>query len=125
MRSLITIVLILFLAIVLVACDDSGERVVIEKSITYDLIGLKSIEVNGDVYTSFCKQEKDGGMVNVFGTKRIYRDKSGVEYSSYENGTCVVVFNDIMYHGFDLLEDKKLTIDELKQLEFPFEESSG
>ena len=120
MKKLKTIVLMLLLMITLVACNDSNERIVVEKAITYDLIGIKSIDVNGDIFTTFCIQDKVGGGVNVFGSERVYTDGDGVEYSSYESGTCVIVFNDVMYHGFDLLEDETLTVDELELLEFPF-----
>ncbi|MCF7926428.1 MAG: hypothetical protein K9L74_02460 [Candidatus Izimaplasma sp.] len=113
--------MVLVLSFVLSSCSASEERVVIEKSISYDLIGIKAIEVNGEVFSTFCLQDKEGEGVNVFGTKRVYTDIDGIEYSSYENGTCVIVFNDVMYHGFDLLEDKTLTVEELELLEFPFE----
>ena len=53
---------------------------------------------------------------------RIYTDKDGTEYSSLAAGSCEVFYNKTMYHGFDLLEDNKLTIEELELLEFPFTE---
>ena len=104
----------------MVACTPDEERVLVESELTYDLVGLKSLEVNDMLYRTFCSANKHDGMWNTLGAARVYSDKDGNEYTSFAIGGCYVLYENTLYHGFDLLEDGSLTVEELEMLEFPF-----
>jgi|LGOV01.1.fsa_nt_gb hypothetical protein len=81
-----------------------------------------SIDVNEETFTTFCKKDKEGEGYAVLGGARTYTDDSGKEYSAEYSSSCVVIYDDTVYHGFDLLESKLLTVEELELVEFPFSE---
>lgn len=122
MKKLILLLFLLFVTIGLSSCKTEEPRVINEIDVTYDYIGVKSIEVNSNLFTTVCKQNKDDGLWNTFGGVRIFKDSDGVTYTAYESSPCSVIFNNTLYHGFDLLEDGTLTVEELELLEFPFSE---
>ncbi len=126
MKKISFAILILMIACCLVACKNDEEviREVIEHEIVYDYIGIKIIEVNEEIFTTFCQnlKEDDSGMWNTPGGGREYTDVSGKEYIANYFSPCRVLYDDTMYHGFDLLENGLLTIEELELLEFPFSE---
>ncbi len=118
--------IILLLAIfTLSACKgEEEERTVVESEWIYDFIGIKSIEVNEELFITFCLKEKDNdsGMMNIFLGARGFITPNGKEYSALAGGPCQVYYDHTMYHGFDLLERALLTVEELELLEFPFSE---
>ncbi|GEM_PF-1865379 len=122
MKKIIAMLLIVFLVLGLSSCKAEEPRIVNEIEVTYDYIGVKSIEVNGELFTTVCKQNKDDGLWNTPGAARLYTDSKGDTYTAYACSPCSVIFNNTLYHGFDLLEDKILTVEELELLEFPFSE---
>ena len=127
MKKISFAIMILLIVFSLASCkndDNDDSRTVVEKDWIYDFIGIKSIEVNGELFTTFCKQEKESELWNTFGAARSYIDESGNEYRAYLISPCLVFYDDTMYHGFDLLENGLLTIEELELLEFPFSEES-
>ena len=134
MKRITLIVICLCLVTFLVSCDDKNsasenenqlenkliENTVEEKELTYDLIGLKSITVNGEIFSTFCSANKEDGMWATPGAARGYTDHDGNKYTTYALGGCFVVYESHMYHGFDLLENNILTVEELELLEYPF-----
>ena len=125
MKRISFVIMVLLIVLCLSACKSEDEtRTVVEKEWIYDFVGIKSIEVNEELFTTFCKQEKDreDGLWNTFGAARGYTDSSGIEYRAFAISPCLVYYDNTMYHGFDLLESDLLTIEELELLEFPFEE---
>lgn len=124
MKRISFVIMVLLILFSLTACksDEDDIRTVVEKDWIYDFIGLKSVEVNGKLFTTFCKQEKDrdDGLWNTFTDARSYTDENSIEYTAYFDGGCKVFYDNTMYHGFDLLENELLTIEELELLEFPF-----
>jgi len=125
MKKISFVIMVLLIVFSLASCkndDNNDTRTVIEVEMTYDFIGIKSIEVNEEIFTTFCKQDKEGEGWNTFGSSRLYTDENDIEYRAYFNGGCKVFYDNVMYHGFDLLESDLLTIEELELLEFPFSE---
>ena len=125
MKRISHVIMVLLIMFCLSACKSEDDtRTVVEKEWIYDFIGIKSIEVNEELFTTFCKQEKDrdDGLWNTFGAGRIYKDSNGIEYRAFAISPCLVYYDNTMYHGFDLLESDLLTIEELELLEFPFDE---
>jgi len=121
MKRMLYVIMFLLIVFSLSACNsDDDTRTVVETEWIYDFIGIKSIEVNGELFTTFCKHEKDSEGWNTFTDARKYTDDDGQEYTSYDDGGCKVFYENTMYHGFDLLESELLTIEELELLEFPF-----
>lgn len=125
MKRMLYVIMFLLIVFSLSACNsDDDTRTVVETEWIYDFIGIKSIEVNGELFTTFCKHEKDDdtGLWITPGTARWYTDSDGTKYISSAFGSCEVFYNKTMYHGFDLLEDNILNVEELELLQFPFSE---
>lgn len=123
MRKISFVIIMLIITFGLIACkNEEDTRTIVEKEWIYDFIGVKSIEVNEELFTTFCKQEKEGNGWNTLGGSRTFKDATGKEYSANFSSPCLVYYNNTMYHGFDLLETNLLTIEELELLEFPFSE---
>lgn len=125
MKRISFVIMILLFVFCFSACKSEDEpRVVVEKEWIYDFIGKKSVEVNEELFTTFCKKEKDreDGLWNTLGSAITYTDENGKKYSAFYYSPCLVYYDNTMYHGFDLLENGLLTIEELVLLEFPFEE---
>lgn len=121
MKRMFFVVIVILLVFSLSACkSEDATRTVVESEWIYDFIGIKSIEVNEELFTTFCKQEKDNEGWSTFGIARNYTDDEDNEYTSYAMGRCLVYYDNTMYHGFDLLESDLLTIEELELLEYPF-----
>lgn len=122
MRKLRFAILLLLIGSCLVACKTEEIRIVVENEVTYDYIGIMSIDVNEETFTTFCKKDKEGEGYAVLGGTRTYTDDSGKEYSAEHSDSCVVIYENNLYHGFDLLEKGLLTVEELALVEFPFSE---
>ena len=120
----ISIIVLIFMVIGLTSCKVEDTRVVTENEIIYDFISTKSIDVNEETFITFCKHDKDeeNGIRNTFLSTIEYTDDDGKVYTSAAISSCSVFYSDTMYHGFELLEDGILTIEELDLLEFPFSE---
>jgi hypothetical protein len=115
-------ILLLLMGSCLVACKSEETRIVVENEVTYDYIGIMSIEVNEETFTTICKKDKDGEGYAVLGGTRTYTDDSGKEYRAEYSDSCVVIYDNTLYHGFDLIEKGLLTVEELELVEFPFSE---
>ena len=121
MRKAILIVLITF-SVILTGCkNEPVERKVEDNEMLYDFIGTKSIKVNDEVFTLFCRENKNGDLWVSYTMARNYVDDNDKKYISLFSGACSVYYDQTMYHGFDLLENGKLTVEELDLLGFPFE----
>ena len=128
MKRISYVIMILLIVFSLSACKDKEEEEMVVESVVesewiYDYIGRKTIKVNEKLFITFCKDNRDGtGLWLSNSLARMYTDSNGKEYISLASGACEIFYDKTMYHGFDLVENGLLTLEELELLEFPFSE---